>query len=157
MIIECTLGKRQYYKYFEFLTQTACTCVKLIDLDVEEYGLCTSFTRVRFRYRKLIFTVPATAFWYNDRDSLSGHAGFMYGKGTSNQIIEALLGMLRKQCFGWWIKLFKDMRDGKPDVMYFVRELFDLIRLRNKSWLRGCTDFHRVIQFQKESLRSGVY
>ena len=50
-------------------------------------------------------------FRYNCNDNLAGVRSFMYGKSTANQRIEAWWGLLRKHCTGWWINMFKDLRD----------------------------------------------
>jgi len=50
-------------------------------------------------------------FRYNCNDAFAGVKSFMYGKSTANQRIEAWWALLRKHCTGWWINMFKDLRD----------------------------------------------
>ena len=45
-------------------------------------------------------------------DDYSGTNSFKYGKSTSNQRIEALWCMLRKQCTQSWMNLFQELKDG---------------------------------------------
>ena len=44
-------------------------------------------------------------------DAHADGKSFIVGKSTSNQRIESLWSMLRRQCIDFWINLFKDMRD----------------------------------------------
>ena len=42
-------------------------------------------------------------------DEFAGEMSFVYGKSTANQRIEAFWAILRKQCAGFWIDMFKNM------------------------------------------------
>lgn len=50
-------------------------------------------------------------FRLRDTDERSAYRSFIMGKSTSNQRVESLWSILRRQCLDFWINLFKDMRD----------------------------------------------
>jgi hypothetical protein len=56
---------------------------------------------------------------HNDHHSAGG--SFIMGKSTSNQRIESLWAILRRQCLDFWINLFKYMRDT---VLYNDGDIF---------------------------------
>lgn len=49
--------------------------------------------------------------WYNV-DNFAGNESFVKGKSTGNQRIEAWWSKHRQRGGGWWINLFKDLRDA---------------------------------------------
>ncbi|EDO30927.1 predicted protein [Nematostella vectensis] len=51
-------------------------------------------------------------FGWQDNDEFSSAKSFIQGKSSSNQRIEAWWSKLRDGGGGWWINLFKDMRDS---------------------------------------------
>jgi hypothetical protein len=50
-------------------------------------------------------------FRLHHHDDHSAGKGFIQGKSTSNQRIESMWSMLRRQCMDFWISFFKDLRD----------------------------------------------
>ena len=49
--------------------------------------------------------------WYDD-DEFAGNKSFVQGKSSANQRIEAWWSKFREGGGGWWINLFKDLRDS---------------------------------------------
>lgn len=60
-------------------------------------------------------------FRYRHDDEHAADKSFILGKSTSNQRIESMWSMLRRQCTDFWINLLKDMRDTN---MYSDGDLF---------------------------------
>lgn len=58
----------------------------------------------------IIANIQVALRWYHN-DAFSRERSFMFGRSTSNQRIECWWSQLRRMCTGFWINLFKDMRD----------------------------------------------
>ncbi|KAJ8025185.1 hypothetical protein HOLleu_35319 [Holothuria leucospilota] len=68
---------------------------------------------------------------WDDADQLAAERSFMYGKSTSNQRIEFLWGVLRKQTAQFWMDLFGSLRDeGLFDGGYIDKALIQFCFLR---------------------------
>ena len=62
-------------------------------------------------------------FRWHDDDDFAGSKSFVHGKSSGNQRIEAWWSKFREGGGGWWVNLFKDLRDlGQFDDTYLNKE-----------------------------------
>ncbi|EDO33113.1 predicted protein [Nematostella vectensis] len=112
------LGYRQLTKWlrrkFQLIVtrDTIMKCIRIIDPEVAKLGGVARRIRSDRGTENTVISALQQFFRWQDNDEFSSAKSFIQGKSSSNQRIEAWWSKLRDGGGGWWINLFKDMRDS---------------------------------------------
>ena len=98
----------------------------------------------------------------NHDDEFAGEHSFLYGKSTGNQRIEAFWSILRKQCAGYWIDMFKNMAFygifNMHDQVHIECLRFCFMDLIHADLVRMAVEWntHHIAARKNQHLRGGV-
>lgn len=107
----CIEGHRRHILWLEVGT-THVSQRNIFWTESTQQGVCHALSLQTMVQRTWTCRGNTVFFRREAADPFAGENSFLYGTSISDKWIEAWWGQLRKGCADWWIRYFKDMRDG---------------------------------------------